>query len=176
MTMYNRGRNAVFSHLGITKEAVSVLHRPSLLRKAKGWLLKKKPTATGVRDFMIGNPKRFGRELVEGRALGKGSLVRESLHAPDALSKVMFYGLPAVETAGIALDDEGNKAKRIGQSVGGAALGLAAYRPLGMVGSIAADAVGRGLGGGVGQAAGHVGNKIKGAVQKTPEDSAQGIN
>ncbi len=171
MSVYAQGRADALSSLGLTKVAISTLRpSPSMLKRFGGWLRKKAPTKTGVRDFFIGDPRRFGREIAKGHPLGKGSLVRESFHAPDMLSKVMFYGMPAVETAGIAMDDEGDKARRIGGSLGGAALGLAAYRPLGMVGSIAADAVGRSLGGGIGQTAKHLAGKAQNSISgPTPQ-------
>lgn len=169
---YIAGQESALSTLGITKTAVSVGYRPSVLKRLGGWLKKKAPTRTGFRDMMIGDPKRFAKELASGhlfKGVGKGkTLIRESFRAPDMFSKAMFYGMPAVETAGIALDDEGDKTRRIGGSLGGAALGLAAYRPLGMIGSIGADMVGRSLGGGIGQAAAHVGSKITGAAPESP--------
>lgn len=162
MNMYSKGRADALRSLGLTKMAagVSILHRPSLWKRFSGWARKKVPTRTGVRNFFIGDPRRFGKEIVKGKALGKGSLIRESFHAPDMFSKAMFYGLPAVEGVGVAFDEEGNKARRIGETLGGAALGLAAYRPLGMVGSIGADILGRSLGGGIGQTASHLAGKI----------------
>jgi len=160
MSMYKAGYSQALQNLGISKTARNILRSPWGTR-ARRWIQKKMPTRSGVRDFFIGNPRRFGQEIVEGKALGKGGLLRESFYAPDTFSKVMFYGLPAVEAAGIALDQQGDKAKRLGETVGGTALGLAAYRPLGMVGSIAADTLGRSLGGGIGKTVGHAGSKVK---------------
>ena len=173
---YLAGQKSALQTLGMTKTA-RVLYKPSIFKRIGGWLKKKAPTKTGFRDFMIGDPKRFAREVASGHPIkglpGKGrTLIQESFHAPDMLSKAMFYGLPAVETAGIALDDEGNKAQRIGGSLGGAALGLAAYRPLGMIGSIGADMVGRSLGGGIGKTVGHLGSKITGTTE-TPQQPRQ---
>lgn len=155
-SVYKIGYRDAFHQLGLEKIAVSVGTGAPMLRRLKWWLQKKMPTKSGLRQFAVGDPRRFGSELMRGKAFGKGSLVRQGFHAPDAFSKVMFYGFPAVEAGSVALDEEGDKAKRIGQTLGGAALGLAAWRPLGMVGSMAADVLGRRLGGAVGQTASHL--------------------
>lgn len=155
MTPYELGHTAALESLGLTKEAVSVLAKPKFLARAGRWIAKKRPL-NWMKELSIGQPRRFGREVMQGKALSKGSLVRQSLHAPDMFSKAMFYGFPAVESGGILMDDAPNKAKRIGQSLGGAALGLAAWKPLGMIGAIGADMIGRGVGGTIGQTVGHL--------------------
>lgn len=167
--VYNNGREYALCTLGLSKTAA--FSSPSMLRRAGSWLRKKAPTRTGVRDFMIGDPKRFAKEIASGHPLkgqrGQGkTLLQESFNAPDMLSKTLFYGLPAVESAGIAMDSEGDKAQRIGGSLGGAALGLAAYRPLGMVGSMFADAAGRHVGRGIGKTVQNIGNA---GASATPE-------
>lgn len=170
MDMFSKGRTDALVSLGLVKLAagVPILQRPSLWKRLGRWAQRKMPTRTGVRNFFIGDPRRFGQEIIKGKALSKGSLIRESFHAPDMFSKAMFYGLPAVEGVGVALDEEGNKARRIGETLGGAALGLAAYRPLGMLGSVGADVLGRRLGGGIGQTAAHLVGKATTPTPSTP--------
>ena len=186
MSMYKQGYVDALSSLGMDKVAVRVGYRSPFIKRVGNWFRKKAPTKTGIRNMLIGDPKRFAREIASGRPIrgykGQGrTMIRDSFYAPDMLSKMMFYGLPAVETAGIALDDEGDKAKRIGGSLGGAALGLAAYRPLGMVGSIGADMIGRSLGGGIGKTVEHLGNKVTGGntipqpVKQDPQNLSLGI-
>ena len=171
-------RNAMYAQayhdLGMTKEAglrsafmaaapkATALGR-AMLRSGRdkfvGGAKAMLPTRKGLREFAIGDPKRFIQELRSGTALGKGSLIRESMHAPDMMSKAMFYGLPAVEAGGIILDDEGNKGRRLAGSIGGAALGLAAWKPLGMAGSIGADILGRRVGESIGGVADRLARK-----------------
>jgi|GEM_PF-4679998 len=148
MTPQDIGRRAAFEELGLVKSAATPLfYKAPLMKRVGKWLGSK---AHSIAEMAIGSPRRFGRELMSGRALRKGSLIRESLDAPDMLSKAFFYGLPAYEAGSILLDKDPDKAKRVGASLGGAALGLATWRPLGMVGSIGADIAGRSVGGAVG--------------------------
>lgn len=161
---YTRGKEDALEALGLEKNAY--LGRVgSRLFRASRWLHKKMPTWTGTKREMFGQPVRFAKEIAKGRALSKGSVLRESFKAETPLAKAMFYGYPVVESTGIMLDDEGDKAKRIGESVGRSAIGLAVYRPFGMVGSMLVDPLGVGLGGAVGQTAGYLSDKVRG---KTP--------
>jgi hypothetical protein len=127
----------------------------------KAWAKNQVPTKTGIRNFFVGDPRRFAEEVVSGKALGKHGLIRDSLRAPGLLNKAMFYGLPAYEGVNIARDNEPDKAKRIGALAGATTLGLAAFRPLGLLGSIGASYAGDRLGGGIGQTADYLvrGNK-----------------
>jgi len=160
-TAYDRGTADTLKLLGLEK--VAYLGRVGTkLWRAQRWLHKKAPTWKGVREEMFGQPTRLVKEIARGKALSKGSVIRESFNTPTALTKMMFYGFPAVESAGIALDDEGNKATRIGGALGGGLLGLGAYKPLGLVGSMAMDPIGRSIGSAVGQTVGHLGNKVMG--------------
>jgi len=154
-TVFDIGRYEVYRKLGLEKCAAIATKAP-LLRRAGWWLKKKLPAGSDVRKFFIGDPKQLGRELLSGKALQKGGLIREGFRADTPLAKAMFYGLPAAETISIASGDEPDKAKRIGETLGATALGLATWKPLGMLGSMALDPVGRGLGGAVGQTAGHL--------------------
>jgi hypothetical protein len=165
MTPHDFGRNAALSDLGLVKEAAGtpLFYKAPLAKRMKTWLGNKaRSLGRSAGEMAIGSPRRFGRELASGRAFGKGSLIRESFHAPDMLSKVLFYGFPAYEAGSVMLDDDPHKARRIGASLGGAALGLAAWRPLGMVGSMGADYLGRGIGGALGQTVGHVAGQVAG--------------
>ena len=160
---YAAGQEDTLEALGLIKTA----GRFSTLKRFGDWAWKKVPTARSFRRGMVGSPRTFMEEVASGRALkDKRSMLRQSFYAPDALSKTMFYGMPAIETAGIAMDDEGNKSRRIGESLGGAAMGMAMYRPLGMVGSILTDPIGRSFGGAVGQTAGYLGDKVVGSEPK----------
>jgi hypothetical protein len=152
MNGYIAGRADALQSLGLVKVA-----KP--WQRLKDWAWKKIPTWHTVKREMIGQPSEFADEIAMGRALDRKSLIRESFKAPNALSKAMFYGLPAVETISVLADEKDHKAKRIGGVLGSAALGLGAYRPLGMVGSMALDPVGRAIGEAVGQTAGYVGTK-----------------
>ena len=58
----------------------------------------------------------------------------------------LFYGLPAYQALGIMRDPPGDRAENMGGLIGGSALGLAAFSPFGMVGSIAAGEVGDRIG------------------------------
>ncbi len=159
MTPHDFGRQAALHELGLVKEAarIPLFYKAPFMQRAKKWIGNKaRSVGRSATEMAVGSPKRFGRELMSGRALSKGSLIRQSFKAPDMLSKALFYGFPAYEAGSIMLDDEKDKAKRIGASLGGAALGLAAWKPLGMAGSMGADYIGRGIGGAIGQTAGHV--------------------
>lgn len=146
MDFYKLGQHEALAQLGFYKEAA-----PPLLGRIGGWLAKKVPTRAGIKRFMIGDPRAFGKELLQGKALSKGSLIRQSLAAPDFLTKALFYGLPAYQAINIATDPMGNKAQRMGGLLGGNLLGLAAWRPFGILGSMAAGSLGEQLGSAVGQ-------------------------
>jgi len=172
-TSYEIGRKVALERIGLTKTARMypgrVPAQAARLTKVKEWLRSKAPTKSGIRKFFFGDPRRFGEELMAGKATGKGSVLRESFRAPDMLSKAMFYGLPLMEAGSIARDKEPDKAQRIGRTLGGSALGLAAWRPFGLVGSMAADTLGRQMGGAVGRAVGQrIGTKQSPTPSPTP--------
>lgn len=140
--------------LGLTKVAVPIIQKAPLLRRAGWWLKKKLPQwGTTAKEIAVGRPKQFMEELAKGKAFGKGSLIRQSFHAPGVLNKVFWYGLPAYEGLQIMRSDDPNKAGRMGGLLGGTALGIAAWRPLGIVGSMGAGMLGERIGSGVGQTA-----------------------
>ena len=104
-------------------------------------------------DTIFYNPKQpYTQALLRSipRLGRKAGILRESFHAPGILSKAMFYGFPAIEAGGVLMDKKDEKGKRLGEALGGAALGMAAWKPFGMVGSIAADRLGRDVGGSIG--------------------------
>jgi len=155
---YVAGRQEALRSLGLIKTA-------NPLRRFGTWAYKKIPTWHKVKQETIGSPSRFMDEVAMGRALSKGSLIRESFKAPTPMSKIMFYGPSAVEVVGAATDKDDQKAKRIGEALGSATLGFGAYRPLGILGSMAVDPLGRAIGGAVGQTIGHVGSTAVKGIQ-----------
>ena len=169
-TFYEQGWGDAFQELGLEKTSavpgVGALGRGA--RAAGGWLKSKIPTWKGTKEFMVGNPRQFAEEIAAGKATSKGSLLRESFKVDSPYMKALLYGMPAVEAGSIAMDDEGRKAQRLGETLGGTALGLAAYRPFGLLGSMAADTLGRRLGAGIGQTADYVGRG--GAPEPVPEN------
>jgi hypothetical protein len=144
MSPYVQGQYAASSAFGLTKTADAFTSGGSLLsrmgKKVKGWL----PTAEGTKKFFIGEPGKFKEELASGKALSKGSLIRESLKAPGMLNKLLFYGFPALDVVSTLRSDSPDKPGDIAGILGGAAASSAMYRPLGMLGAMAA-----GIGGGM---------------------------
>jgi hypothetical protein len=107
-------------------------------------------------EFVVGEPKKFWGELASGKALDKGSLIRQSFHSPGILNKALFYGIPAYGVGSVLGDNEGDKVKRIGGELGGAALSMAAFKPLGLAGAIAGGMGGAAIGEGIGGVAQNV--------------------
>jgi len=164
---YAQGRDDVFASLGITKVAVPIIPKAPLLRRAKWWLSKKLPKwGRTAKEMAIGSPKQFMGEIAQGKALAPGSLIRQSFHAPGLLNKAFWYGLPAYEGIQIMRSDEPGKAARMGGLLGGTALGIAAWRPLGILGSMGLGMLGERVGAGIGQTARH--------LTKGPEIQPQG--
>lgn len=158
-TYFEKGAADACAQLGLTKEAINW---GGVATKAKG-------LGSKALEFMVGSPKKFMGEIRSGKALAPGSMVRESFRAPGLLNKAMFYGFPAVEAGNILTSSSENKGQELGGLIGGSALGIAAFRPLGMVGSIAAgtlgDYVGRGIGG--------LGQKAVNAIKRDPQPQQQ---
>ena len=100
-----------------------------------------------VKQFFVGQPKTFLTELNQGEVWKPHSVLRQSFHAPGMLSKGLLYGLPALEMTKELRDDRPEKAKRIGQLLGGTALGLTAFGPTGMIGATALGGLGAYVGG-----------------------------
>jgi hypothetical protein len=171
MFPYQQGQQDASAIFGVTKTAEMKKHAlsPKTLRRIKSWL----PTAKGVKRFFIGEPKKFVRELKGGRALSKGSLIREGFTAPDLLSKAMFYGLPALDVVSVARSDSPDKPGDIGSILGGTVGGMAAYRPFGLVGSILAGMGGSALGRGIVSAGRAITNKPVQQPQWSPQLPAQ---
>jgi len=152
MTPYDLGKYAVYSEMGLTKEAAM----PRALSRLGKYLAKKLPTREGVKRFMIGRPRRFAHEWRMKQSLKPGSVFREGFEAPGAFNKALLYGFPAIEAANIVRGDPGERAERIGGLLGGTALGLAAWGPTGMLGSMVAGTLGERLGRGLGRTAKYV--------------------
>jgi len=119
----------------------------SLIGKGVDWAGKQMPTRAGVKKFFIGEPRKFLSELNEGKTWAPGSVLREGMKTPGMLSKALVYGLPAAEMVREIRDDRPDKAKRIGELLGGTALGLGTWGPGGIIGSMAAGGLGAYIGG-----------------------------
>jgi len=162
--MRDAGYNDALTLLGIEKTAGI----GQGLRTAGSWLRSKLPTAQGVKEFMIGRPTQLWDEVRTGKALKPGSLIRESLRPQNKLDKALFVGLPAYEMARTTFDDEGDKLKRMGAIAGGNLLGLAAWKPLGLVGSMGAGMLGDMAGGAIGGGIGKGVDLVTGKTQQNP--------
>lgn len=183
MTPFEHGKLDALKILGMDKVAKfypSTIGKSSLLQNvAKGAKQRIPKMLEGTKRVMIGDPKRVMSEFNRGglkRLFQKADpakrrsagIMRESMSTPDLLSKALFYGVPAVEAGGIALDNEGDKGRRIGETVGSAALGMAAWKPFGILGSMALDPVGRGIGGSIGS----LGDAAASGLRQKSEESA----
>ena len=109
-----------------------------------------------AKQFFIGQPRTFLNELNQGEAWKPHSVLRQSFYAPGVLAKGLIYGLPALEMAKEIRDDRPEKAKRIGQLLGGSALGFAAFGPTGMLGATALGGLGAYAGGTAGRLLEHM--------------------
>jgi len=146
---YIQGQYAANIVFGFTKEAFAFASKPSFLQRAGKTLKRWAPTWSGTKKMMIGEPGKFMNELANRKMLAKGSLIRKGFHAPGLLNKTLFYGLPALDAVNIVRSDSPNKAEDLASLAGGSMAGLAAFRPLGMVGALAASAGGSALGRGL---------------------------
>lgn len=136
--------NSIFFEL----EKIAYAPNPSILRRMGGLVSAKLPSAKNVKQFFIGQPRRFAHEVRTGKTLEPGGMLRESFSEglKDPLSVGLMYGLPAYETVNIATDTEGNKGSRIGGLLGGTALGMGLWKPLGFAGSSIAGLLGESAG------------------------------
>jgi len=166
MTPYDLGRYTVYEELGLTKEAAV----PRTLLRLGKFLKSKLPSRAGVKKFMIGRPRRFAHEWRMKKTLKPGSVFREGFEAPGVFNKALLYGFPAVESVNIIRGEPGERAERIGGLLGGTALGLAAWGPTGMIGSMAAGTLGERLGRGLGRTL-----KYKTGVTPKAEDVAANL-
>jgi hypothetical protein len=154
MDPYSSGYSDALRVLGVDFEKTAGVG--NVVRRAGGWLRGKLPSRKAVGEFFVGSPRQFVDEIRQGKALSKGSLIHKSFEAPGAFNKMLFYGMPGYEMARTAFDDQGNKAERLGGQLGGNLLGLAAFRPLGLLGSMGAGVAGDVLGSAVGRGVGRV--------------------
>ena len=145
--MYKEGVQLALEDFGIEKNAFI----GNALRTTGRFLKSKLPTKQGVKEFFVGSPREFFSQVRRGTAHKPGGLLHESFRAPGTFNKALFYGLPGYEMARTAFDDEGNKAERLGGQLGGNLLGLAAWKPFGLVGSIGAGILGDVAGSAVGR-------------------------
>lgn len=121
-----------------------------ILSAIKEFLTPGKDFGRRAREFAIGTPGKFLDEVSSGKALDKGSLIRQSFHTPSVLDKAFIYGMPAYGVGSVLGDSEGDKIKRIGGELGGGFAGAALFRPLGLAGALAGGTVGSIAGEGIG--------------------------
>jgi hypothetical protein len=150
------GHDSVNQILGMEKKAVGPIlsKAPALLRRIGG----------GIKRFAIGEPKRFMKEVREGKVWSPGSTVRSMFEFPSFKTNPLsatahgafLVGLPAYEGYHIMTDPEGQKAERMGGMLGGTALGWAAFGPGGLLASIPAGMIGEAVGGLAGKGVGKV--------------------
>jgi hypothetical protein len=149
MTPFEAGWNEVYVSLGLTKVALGI--PPGTVAQAGktiGETAAKQPWHTTLRKAIVGEPLRFGKEVMEGKAFSSGSMLHEGLKVPKLMDKALLYGLPGYMGYQTMKSDAPDKA----QQIGGLALGTlgtnALFRPFGMLGSVAAypvlDRIGRG--------------------------------
>jgi hypothetical protein len=133
---YEAGKLAAYAQLGLTKNA-------GFMAKAVPHL---KNFGKSVMRNFIGQPKQFGKEIMQGKALSRGGMIHSSLAPKGMMGKAMVYGLPAWQADNIIRDDDPHKMRRLGAVAGGAALGMGLWGPLGMAGSALAYPVGERIG------------------------------
>ena len=118
---------------------------------AWGWGVPKRKTfGTSVKEFMVGEPSKFMKELQQGKAFSRGSMMRKSMTPSGPLDAALLYGFPAYETYHAAKGPAEGRAARIGGALGGS-LWLPTFRPLGLLGSSAVAMAGHGVGSGLGK-------------------------
>ena len=153
------GYRETLASFGITKEGAM-----------PGWLASKAKGAGGfLKNLLIGDPKRFAKEVREGKVWEPGSTIRSMFEFPKYDPKkpiwsrlgqgahgLFLVGLPAYEGYNILTDPEGHKAERIGGMLGGTALGWAAMGPAGILGSIPGGMLGEYAGSLAGKGVGKV--------------------
>jgi len=149
MTPFDAGWNEVYTSLGLTKVALSVPPGTvAQVGKAVSGAVAKQPWHTTLRKAIIGEPVNFGKEIMSGKAFSSGSLMHEGLKAPKLMDKALLYGLPAYMGYQTMKSDAPDKAQQLGGLAAGTLGTNALFRPLGMIGSMAAypvlDRIGRG--------------------------------
>lgn len=152
-SFYIQGQCDTYLRLGLEKEAGI----GRTLSRAGKFLRSKLPSRQGVKKFFIGRPGRAAHEWRTKQTMAPGSVFREGFEAPGLLNKALLYGFPAVESAKIMKSEKGDRAERVGGLLGGTALGLAAWGPTGLLGSMAAGAVGERIGRGLARTGKYVG-------------------
>jgi hypothetical protein len=135
MFPYLQGQQDALSFFGVSHTKVAgkakLLSRAG--KKVKSWM----PTWGGVKRFFVGEPGKFVGELRKGKALSKGSLIREGFQAPGVINKALFYGLPALDVISTARSNSPDKPGDIAGILGGTAASMAAFRPFGLLGAMA---------------------------------------
>lgn len=146
MTPYEQGQHAADVFLGFTKVAIPLISSPSFWQRAGKVVKKWMPTWSGTKKMMVGEPGRFKDEILNNKMLSKGSLIRQGFKTPGMFNKALFYGFPAMDAISVARGNSPDKAGDIAGIIGGSAAGMAAFRPLGMIGAMAAGTAGSVLG------------------------------
>ena len=111
----------------------------------------------GVKDFLIGDPSRFWKEMNSGKLFTRHGAIAQGLnpHVPGspwmtALNVGMNYGLPAYGLYQTAQAPESSRGSALGAAIGGLAGGLVGA-PLGLAGNMVGGTLGSALGEGVGR-------------------------
>lgn len=144
---YREGYQDYIVSLGIVKVAGPVVPAAPFMTQAGAWLKRKLPGwGHAAKDMMFGSPTQFAEEVRQGRAFAPNSLIRQSVRANTLLEKGLFYGLPAYQIASTLKSGGPDKAERVGGILGGSLMGLAAFKPLGMAGSMIFGGLGERLG------------------------------
>lgn len=152
MSNFDAGYNATLASLGITKEA-------RIWPALRGFGQR---FAKNFKQIAVGSPLQATKEIMAGKALKPGGLIRAGFDPGKGkmglLMGGLFYGLPAYQAYKVYKSDAPNKAEEIGKILGGTAAGLGTWRAYGMLGSMLATPIGERLGG----AAGRLGQTLAG--------------
>lgn len=110
-----------------------------------------------VKDFLIGDPSRFLKEMNSGKLFTRHGAIAQGMnpHVPGnpwmtALNVGLNYGLPAYGLYETAQAPASSRGSALGSAVGGLAGGLVGA-PLGLAGNMVGGVLGSSLGEGVGR-------------------------
>ena len=138
----------------LTKVAIAVPPRVAIPigKRISRVFSKYRPTWGGAKRLAVGEPGRLLKDVKKGRLWAPEGLMRQGIResTKGMLGKGMFYGLPAYEAYNIMQNPGVDKAERMGGLLASTPVWLAAWKPFGMLGSMAlatgADRIGRGAG------------------------------
>lgn len=153
MNAYDQGYSDILQSLGMTKEAYVYTGAAGRLLQGVGRFGK--DFGRHFKNIMIGSPFKAVEQLQTGRAFGPGGLIRAGFYPGKGLMGLgvggLMYGLPAYEAFQAIKRDDPNKAEQLGRILGGTLAGLGTWRAFGILGSMAADPIGRTIGGALGR-------------------------